>query len=152
MTDAIISLDLGFYETLERVEGSHPVKNVQLYAYEDTRDTYERAALVIDHKLCWLDIQDFTIEQLRPYLENIGVCVNVDREQWGIYHGIIGHSRFPFYITHFDRAEADINTLATTSHKSISNYMEGYDPFWDLSDLLEEYDLVEQFDDDEDDE
>ena len=38
----IISLDLGFYETLERVEASHPVKNVQLYAYEDAVNIYER--------------------------------------------------------------------------------------------------------------
>lgn len=148
----IISLDLGFYETLERVEASHPVKNVQLYAYEDTVNVYERVALVIDNKLCWLDIHEFTIEQLRPHLENIGISVNVEREKWGVYHGIIGHSRFGFPVTHFDRAETDINMLATTSHKSISNNADENDPFWDISDLSEEYDLGEQFDDEYEDE
>ena len=122
---------------------------MQLYRYSDERYNYERCALVINSKLHWLDIQDFTLEDLKPQLEMVGISVNTKNELWGIFHGLVATSCIDFYVVDYDRKSIDINTLATSSHKNISLNMSGDSVWWDISSIADDYELGEIDDDDE---
>lgn len=144
-------MSLEYYATLDRLQDECLIKNVQLYGYEDSATNYERVGLGINNKLHWLDLQDFTLEELKPQLEVLGLCLNLNTGLWGIFNGIIGVSNIKLSINHYDRSKVDINKFPTTNYKSVSDYSNGDNPWWDCCDLASNYDLGEKWEEDEDD-
>lgn len=139
-----------YWATLNRLQKECKVKNVQLYAYEDVVDAYERGALLIEDKLHWLDLQNFSLAELKGHLEVVGLCLNEESKLWGIYEGLIGIPNIHPYIEYFDREKQDINLLATTTLKEVTTAGSPTEPWWGACELAEHFELGEPCDEDED--
>lgn len=137
-----------YWATLNRLREECKVDHVQLYAYEDANDVYERGALLIEGKLHWLDLQNFSLAELKGHLEVVGLCLSEERKAWGIYDGLVGIPYIDLYIEHFDREKQDINLLATTILKKVTTAGGPTDPWWGACELAEHFELGEPCDED----
>ncbi|MED6317749.1 MAG: hypothetical protein VYA60_11010 [Pseudomonadota bacterium] len=138
-----------YWATLNRLRKECKVDHVQLYAYKDTIDVYERGALLIEGKLHWLDLQNFSLAELKGHLEVVGLCLNEERKMWGVYDGLVGIPYIDLYIEHFDREKQDVNLLATTVLKGVTTVGSPTEPWWGACELAEHFELGEPCDEDE---
>ena len=144
-------MSLSYYGQLNKIHEAYPVKSVEVYGYDDaanykdpTNDVFERAAISVEGKSYWLELNKFTLDELNQELLMFNIYLDTERRHWGIYNGDIAIPYLGLYIESLDRAETDIDTLITTTLNEQSEFADDSSPWWDSFCLAEHLNLTEE--------